>query len=149
LAKIDPIAINSRFTLFVVVVMKHQDFFRQITLISLLLGLALWGLYQLEVLQPYQLLGWISMAYFFSISLLIYLVSQGMVKNANPNAFIRMVMGFVLFKLMLSVAVVVVYFEKTAPSSKYFILPFFLVYLVYTIFETYFLMKISKSTQSN
>jgi hypothetical protein len=146
LAKIGLIGTGSPFSLFVVAVMKHQDFFRQILLISFILGLVLLGFYQLEVLQPYQLLGWVSMGYFFGISLLIYFLAQGMVKNANPHAFIRMVMGFVLFKLMLSVAVVVVYFEKTAPTSKYFILPFFLVYLVYTIFETYFLMKISKST---
>jgi hypothetical protein len=50
-------------------------------------------------------------------------------------------MGNVMFKIIACFGVVGVYYKLYKPTDKYFLLPFLLVYLIFTIFETYFLLK--------
>jgi hypothetical protein len=47
-------------------------------------------------------------------------------------------------KMALCLFVIVGYFKLAEPSSKMYAIPFLIVYLIFTIFETYFMMKLSK-----
>jgi len=96
-------------------------------------------------LQEAQGLSWLSIGFFFSLTVLMYELGRRLAVNPNKNAFTSMVMVFVFVKMLLSIFIIVVYAKVAAPSSKLFVVPFFVVYLIYTIFETYFLMVLGRS----
>ena len=68
-------------------------------------------------------------------------------KSTNKSLFTGVVLGFTFGKIFLSLFVVIGYYELTQPTSKIFLLPFFIVYLVFTIFETYLMMQIGQHTE--
>ncbi|MBO9730811.1 MAG: hypothetical protein J7623_19380 [Chitinophaga sp.] len=79
------------------------------------------------------------------ISLVSYLMSRQGLASSNHNAFIRAVYGATLSKLFLCVIGVVVYVLIYKPNvSKLTIFMLLFLYLVYTVFETLSLFRLTK-----
>ena len=68
-------------------------------------------------------------------------------KSSNKGLFTAMVMGFTFGKIFLSLFVVIGYHQIGQPASKIFLLPFFIVYLIFTVFETYLMMQIGQHSK--
>ena len=62
----------------------------------------------------------------------------------NKNDFTNAVLGFTVGKMFLAILVILGYSLLAQPPDKLFIIPFFAIYLIYTIFETYFMMKLGR-----
>ena len=105
----------------------------------------LFFLHQIPQLQPHGLLSWISLGAFIGLSVLMYFVGEKSAKDENKNNFTNVVLGFTMGKMFLSIMVIYMYFELAQPEGKFFILPFFIVYFIFTAFETYFMMKLGKT----
>ena len=61
----------------------------------------------------------------------------------NRMLFSNVFLGLTMVKMLLCGMLVVGYVLLGAPANKLFIVPFFWLYLAYTGFEVYFLMKLS------
>ncbi len=122
--------------------MTLQKFLTQ----TLLLTLALFGLLRWLQSQP-SLEGmgsmtWYSLGLFFTLTLALYFFARpALAKSAR---FVPLFMGFVFGKMAVSILLIVLYVKLAQPSNRLFLLPFFLNYLAYTIFETAFLMKMAR-----
>lgn len=126
--------------------MPPKTFYTQLGIITLGTVLLLLSLHFLvPPLYVVQGLSWLSLVFFFSLSILMFELGRRLAVNPNKNAFTSMVMIFVFVKMLLSVLIIAVYAKVAAPDSKLFVVPFFVVYLIYTIFETYFLMLLGRS----
>ena len=66
--------------------------------------------------------------------------------NDNKNTFIGLMYAYMGGKMFLSVVLIMLYYFYVEPETKLFILPFFVVYLIFTIFESYFLMKLNENS---
>lgn len=64
--------------------------------------------------------------------------------SKDKNAFTSLIIGFTFAKLLLTVALVLVYKKIANPEGALFLVPFFLIYIVFTIFETVFMTKLGK-----
>ena len=64
--------------------------------------------------------------------------------SKDKNAFTRLIMVFSMGKLFLTVIIVVIYDQIVQPESISFIIPFFGIYIAYTVFETIFMSKLGK-----
>lgn len=76
------------------------------------------------------------------ITLISYSLNRKGMSAANPNVFVRSVYGSTLAKLMFCVVGILIYvfLHRTAVSkATIFLLMFF--YLVYTVFETVYLVR--------
>ena len=124
--------------------MPTSTFFRQLGILTAITALALFAINQLEVLQPYANFSWISLTFFVVLTLAMFGVGWLTVNSKNKNAFTGTILGFTLAKIVFSFVVVLSYHQLTQPLSKAFVIPFFITYLVYTAFETWFLMKLGK-----
>lgn len=85
------------------------------------------------------------------LTLSMFFLGSKTAKSSNKGLFTAVVLGFTFGKIFLSLFTVIGYFKLGNPSSKLFLLPFFIVYLIFTIFETYLMMQIgqhSKPVQS-
>jgi hypothetical protein len=77
---------------------------------------------------------WLSLAFFFILTVITgYIGIHALGKSAH--GFVASVNGIVLLKLMLSVGFLIAYLVITKPASPYFIIPFFVFYIIYTVFE--------------
>lgn len=128
--------------------MNTATFYKQTLLIVLFCAGALLLANLVPIFKAHQLLSWISLAVYTGLSLLIYFLGETTTKSKDKNAFIQIMLIFIFLKMMLSFAMVVLYAQNVEPASKYFILPFLFIYLVFTIFETAFLMRIAKPPSS-
>ena len=92
-------------------------------------------------------LSFIAIALFSSLSTFINVFGSLILKSENKYSFIRLVMVNVMIKVLASIATVWIYFKLYTPDNKFFLLPFLLVYLIFTIFETSFLIRQSDANK--
>lgn len=86
-----------------------------------------------------------SLAFFLQLSIVVYLLSRAALRSPQKNYFTAIVMGNMLFKLVAGIALVAAYMHFTEIDTTLFIIPFFIVYLGFTIFETIHLYHMSQN----
>lgn len=123
--------------------MSVRQFAVQLSLVTLFIGVLLWFLSSFSVFYEHQHLSWLSLLLFFFISIVMYFSGRWGIRNDNKNLFIGLVYAYMGGKMLLSILLIVLYYFYVEPSTKLFILPFFVVYFVFTIFESYFLVKLN------
>ena len=125
--------------------MTNRAFFLQLLGVTAVCAVVLLALFQVTALKPYQPLGWISLGGFFLLSILMFFVGRSSAASANKNNFTNTVLLFTMGKMFFAVMIVYAYLMLAEPADKFFIVPFFAVYFLYTGFETYFMMKLGKA----
>jgi hypothetical protein len=95
----------------------------------------------LPELIPYLGLGYAAMIFFSLLSILIYYWSRHLGAHDNPYLLLYLTYGVILFKLLMSVVIVYAFKEYYEPDTRYFVLPFLIVYIFFTIFETAYMAK--------
>lgn len=88
--------------------------------------------------QHMDLLWW-SIICFVILALMIYFLVDRSMRKSGGKTVIGLVILNVLLKLVFSFGFVALYVQYKQPQDKLFILPFLITYLVFTIFETWFL----------
>ncbi len=124
--------------------MTQKVFFTQLAIITGITIAVIFSLNTLEKLYPYRYFSWICLGFFFFFSIVMFLMGTNAAKSSNKNDFTNAALGFTAGKMFFSLIMIVMYSKLMEPESKLFILPFFLVYIIYTAFETYFMMRIGK-----
>lgn len=95
----------------------------------------------------HSLLLWWSIGCFILLSTMAFITAGLAAKNAGGSTFIGLVMINVFFKLAASFIIVALYVKQVAPEDKFFIIPFLSTYLIFTVFETYFLNLQARATK--
>lgn len=129
--------------------MSVRQFMIQLLFVTLFVGVVLWLLSSLPVFKAHQQLSWLSLILFFIISVIMYFTGRWGVNNDNKNTFIGLMYAYMGGKMFLSVVLIILYYFYVEPDTKLFILPFFVVYLIFTVFESYFLMKLNDNSGNN
>ncbi len=127
--------------------MTARKFWTQTAFLSFGVAALLFGFSFYPPLSPYLFFGMICLLFFVALSVLMYSVGKKAAVSSQTNFFTQLILIFTLVKMFLSVVLVFVFFKLARPESNWFLAPFFLVYLIYTIFETYFMIRIGKSTK--
>ena len=65
-------------------------------------------------------------------------------RSESKYGFVRLVMILIFVKMMICVLLIVYHLETERPESKLFIIPFLLIYLIFTIFEVSVLEKLAR-----
>ncbi|MGB1205576.1 MAG: hypothetical protein ACPG5B_08025 [Chitinophagales bacterium] len=108
------------------------------------IGLLLAGLHAFKLLGDTPNFVWI--VYVF-LSVLLFLVVGIAATSKNvesPSQSLTIVLGAMIIKFTMSLLLIIVYVVFARPENAFFIIPFFLLYPIYTAFEVHFLIQISK-----
>ncbi len=124
--------------------MKHRTFLIQLVTLSLVSFLLLFFINKLPQFTPFQTFSYISCFSFIIFSAIMYFLASRAAVSSDKNLFLQQVLLTTSLKMALCIFVIVGYFKLAEPSSKMYAIPFLIVYLIFTIFETYFMMKLSK-----
>ena len=122
-------------------------FFKQLALTSLGVGAILSILHCMTNLKEHYAISLMSIVFFVVLSILVYIVGLKAVQNSNIHTFTSVIIAFVFGKMLFSVVFIVVYHQIAMPKSNLFLIPFFIAYLFYTIFETHFMIQLGKTSQ--
>ena len=88
-----------------------------------------------------------AMVLFVLICLAAFWFGKRAVKSTNKYQFIQVLIMIIMGKMFLSVGIILLYMKLMNPTNKSFVLPFLLIYLIYTAFEVYFLEKIAREDE--
>lgn len=92
----------------------------------------------------YTDLNFVALGMFTLICLLIFYMAKKAANSTNKYSFLNIVVMNLFIKIMASFIVVLIYVKMTNPTDKWYLIPFMMNYLIFTIFETYFLSKAAK-----
>ncbi len=87
---------------------------------------------------------WWSLSLFIPLSIGMFFFGDKASKSENKLLFHNLIIITIFAKMFLSVFVLLIYKKICHPETKNFTLPFFLVYFIFTIFETYFMVKLGQ-----
>lgn len=122
--------------------MKTKKFLFRWSLVTLIAVSVVGWLLQLELFENFALFSWICLAFFSITNFLLFFVARKAAQSPNKNTFTNILMGVTFVKLMISGVLVVFYNQFADPESKFFLIPFFGLYMWYTAYEVVFLMEI-------
>lgn len=94
--------------------------------------------------QAHQALSWISILCFTLISVAAYFLGLKTAHSPNRHDFSNVFLIITTFKLLFCSLVVWLYKVLAAPEGRLFVLPFLLIYLIFTIFESHWLVRLGK-----
>jgi hypothetical protein len=89
---------------------------------------------------------WWALWFYVPLSIVMYHAGVKAVDSPNPFIFSHLSMFFTVSKLIISMILVIVFWKKMQPQSKYFIVPFMIEYFCFVFFETYFMVKIARKS---
>jgi len=96
-------------------------------------------------LKRYSGFFYTSLLFFILYTGTVYLVGKVSVGSKIKNLFVYLVLYNVIIKLLFAFLIVYIYVKQFGPQSKAFLIPFLLVYLVFTACETYILDRQARS----
>ena len=130
--------------------MRHKTEIKINRILNYLFILAILGFAILILLYFYSgigkdiMLSVLGLTFMFISSVLFVIAIRNSFKSTNKMAFIQVTMANVFLKIIGILVIVVVYYKIYKPESKIIIIPFLLIYAIFTIFETVFTYKIAK-----
>ena len=103
----------------------------------------LFTIHRLEDYNKYWDITMVSVALFVLMSAGLYKISKLAVKSPNKQIFISIALGNLFVKFLMTGLILGIYYKITQPSDTKFVLPYLVIYISFTIFETVLLLKIS------
>jgi hypothetical protein len=126
--------------------MKNRTFLQALASVSIASALLIWSAMQLfPFLQVHTGIAAVSLGLFMAICLLLYWWGRHATAGNSKYAFNGVITSSVLIKMVLSIAVLLVYQKRFAPPNNGYIGIFLSVYVVYTVFEVWFMGKLAKA----
>ncbi len=124
--------------------MNNKQFIISLLLLTAFVAFLVYLMSYVASLVDYLSLGAMSIMLFSSICVVMYIFASRSAKKDQRVAFINIFMLSTLLKMLFSVILIAIYYRTQLPNSKLFIVPFFVVYTIYTIFEVWFMSKLTK-----
>ncbi len=129
--------------------MSFLRFLLALASLSAVAALMLVFVHQWAVVGAHARFSWLSLGFFVLLTLLIYAWAYRSARSNNPKLLLQVAIGVTAFKIAACIALVWGYVQQQAPQDHWFLLPFFSLYLLYTIFETHLLMRFSRLTPND
>jgi hypothetical protein len=124
--------------------MGNKQFLMQLTATTGISAVICAGLHQVPAIAPHFWVSISSILTFIIISLGLFFYGKKMARSENKYAFNHLITASVLGKIVISMVILMIYFKGFSPENRLFVVPFLIVYAIFTIFETSFLTKLSK-----
>ncbi len=121
--------------------MSLKTFFISLLFINVLLGIGIWGFHSIIKYARYIDLSIIGLATLTIFNIIVYLLARQFSKKSNDKRYMHLIFINFLAKLIIVIGIPTIYYLVTNPQENYFIIPFVGIYLVFTIFETWYLNK--------
>ena len=124
--------------------MTNKKFFTGLGICSLLMGCANILMCRIPSISAWCGLGWLAFAAFLVFSVVMYFYTRAAAQSPNKNRFTTAVMGLTTMKLMMTAGLLFGWGLLAKPESALFVVPVMVAYAGFTVFELYFMLKLSR-----
>jgi len=121
-----------------------KAFYLQLAIVTLIAAATAFGINTFPQFADVQPIAWISLGIFVLLSVVMYYAGRKAAFSDNKHDFTNVSLGVTIGKIFIAILFILGYNQLMQPDSRFFIIPFFLMYLIYTIFETYIMMKLGR-----
>ena len=130
--------------------MSTRDFYAGLGLTTLVTAVLI-GAVAYIVPDLHQRMGYLllCLAVFSAMCVGIFYSAQPAANATNKARLAQYVMVLTFVKMAISLALVYGYFLWARPVGQAFLIPFFMAYFGYTVFETIYLLRLNKATASS
>ncbi len=126
--------------------MTLKSFLSSLGIISISTAVILYFLNTMTVFEESAAFTWGVLLFFIALSIGIYFSGKNLSTSKDQNAYTRMILGFMMLKMMLCILMVLAYYKLANPTGKTFIIPFFFIYITYTVFEVVLMSRLGRNT---
>lgn len=124
--------------------MTISNFLKELVIAAGGVAVILFILHQFDKFSHLPPFSWSCWLLFVAFSKAVFFFGLQAARSPNRLDFTNVSMGFIFFKMMLSVGFVFVFVKLSKPPNALFIIPFFINYFCFTIFETRFMIRLGK-----
>ena len=124
--------------------MARRSFFSQLAGLSFVVAILLVVFNFVPLFKADMPVAWISWLFFILFTIGVFFTSESAALSPNPHTFTSVIMGVVIGKMFFPVLIIFMYVKLMSPESRYFLIPFFVIYFSFTIFELLFMTKLGK-----
>lgn len=124
--------------------MSTRRFVWELLSLTILASLTIVLLNQWSIFAKTSSLSWVSILFFLGLTLFIYLMGKAAARSSNPNALTQLILGLVLGKLFCCLLIIVLYKKLADPSDHLYVVPFMVIYLIYTFYEVVLLNRLNR-----
>ena len=115
-----------------------SSFYRGFSILFVIISLIIFFLQQFEIKGIFPRI-WLIQAFFFILTVLAHFIaSKGLVQKKDFHIFYMLSMAIRLFCCIIFLLIIL---YSTSNNHVSFVLNFFILYLIYTSFEIYFLLR--------
>jgi FtsH-binding integral membrane protein len=122
---------------------EYPIFVRNLLIFLTFLVLVLSVVHSFESQADTILLSVMAVVLFTLLSIGLFIALKISVKSTNKQLFISYTLINMLVRMVVSIVLLLVYREIFKPVDGKFVLPFLVIYVLFTIFETSFMLKIA------
>lgn len=90
-----------------------------------------------DSIKDHLLIGWIAMGVFSVLGTIVHLLNSLKPSKGQRSYFIQVIMMNMMLKFLIAGALSVWYYYTYEPENGMFIMPFIIVYVIFTIYEGY------------
>ena len=127
--------------------MSVSRFLQLFGLTLLIISALVYGLSLNSKIVEYIDITYYAIAAFSVLSILIYTITNFLEKHPDKRGLLNVVIINVMLKFFISISVIALYYQAKNPKDGIFVVPFILVYVVFTIFETYFMSEQARNSR--
>lgn len=129
--------------------MTAKSFYAQLAIVTLFAAAAAYGINTFPQFADVRPIAWISLGIFVLLSIIMFYAGRKAAFSDNKHDFTNVSLGVTIGKIFIAILFILGYDQLMQPASRFFIIPFFIMYLIYTIFETYIMMKLGRLNTSS
>lgn len=112
-----------------------------ILVLTLVVGIIMAALHHFQALGAYPGFAWLSYAFCSLLTLLVAGLTQLSYSMSNAGKSVVFMLGAIGLRFFFSLLFIITYIFLAKPTNARFILPFFVLYALYSGVETYFMAK--------
>ena len=116
--------------------MTLAHFYKKLAWASLTSLLLIAVIYLVPILKPYTAFSGMCFVFFALICIAVFYVGRFLSRLSKSQYYTSFSLVFGVFKLFLLFTFVFIYVSKANPENSYYLIPFFVLYLIFTILET-------------
>jgi len=124
--------------------MSPQQFITRLAITTLFAVLLVLGLNFQAQIALAKSLSWTTIGIFVVFSILVYFMGSYSAKQKNKNTFTSVILMVMMFKMLICILLIAIYVKTYEPTDNFFFIPFFSIYILYTIFEVQFMTRLGK-----
>ena len=124
--------------------MTKKLFFKYLAVLTFILALAIVLLSFIPFFQGHLAFSWSSWGFFTLFTIGVYFLANQAAQSPNLNTYSSVILGVIFIKMVFIIFIVLIYKKLMDPGSPWFLVPFFIIYLSFTIFEIYFMSKLGR-----